>query len=107
MKNINGSLWTQKRWRKVLGVIVSVMLLAALVVSIVLEGFEWPYNAVTILLLPLICAALFFGFKMNRKVSIIFMAAVPAICFYALEGYSHLALTDMTAPIQLLKLCLI
>lgn len=74
-----------------------VLLLAALVVSIVLEGFEWPYHAVTILLLPLICAALFFGFKMNRKVSIIFMAAVPAICFYALEGYSHLALTDMTA----------
>ena len=106
MKNIEGSLWTQKRWRRVVGVIVSVLLLAALVVSIVLEGFEWPYHAVTILLLPLICAALFFGFKMNRKVSIIFMAAVPAICFYALEGYSHLALTDMTAPIQLLNLCL-
>ena len=89
MKNIEGSLWTQKRWRRVVGVIVSVLLLAALVVSIVLEGFEWPYHAAAILLVPLIGAALFFGFKMNRKVSIIFMAVIPAICFYALEGYSH------------------
>jgi len=54
MKNIEGSLWTQKRWRRVVGVIVSVLLLAALVVSIVLEGFEWPYHAAAILLLPLI-----------------------------------------------------
>lgn len=105
MKNISGVLWTQKRWRKVTAIIISVLLLAALTVSIVLEGFQWPYHAVTILLLPIIGAGLFFGFKMSRKVSIIFMAAIPAVCFYALEGYSHFAFTDMTAGIQLLNLC--
>ena len=41
---------------------------------------------------------------MNKIVSLLFSAAIPAVCFYALEGYSHLAFADITAGIQFLNL---
>lgn len=104
MNNIKDGLWTHKRWRKIFGSIVVLLLSVLLFVSIAMDGFDALYHTISILLLLCTAAALFFGFKMNKTVSLIFAAAIPAVCFYALEGYSHLAFADITAGIQFLNL---
>lgn len=104
MKKTREVFWTQKKWRKVLGMIISVLLWGVLAVSIIIEGFEWPSHMISALLILLIMAGLFSGFKMNRPVSVIVALLIPAASFYAIEGYSHLALTDISGGIQVLNL---
>ncbi len=104
MSNIKDVLWTPKRWRKIFGSIAGLLLFLLLGVSIVMDGFDAVYHTISIILLLCTTAALFFGFKMNKIVSLLFSAAIPAVCFYALEGYSHLAFADITAGIQFLNL---
>lgn len=104
MKKTREVFWTQKKWRKVLGMIISVLLWGVLAVSIIIEGFEWPSHIISALLILLIMAGLFSGFKMNRPVSVIVALLIPAASFYAIEGYSHLALTDISGGIQVLNL---
>lgn len=104
MRKAQQPLWTNKKWRKLLGVLISLILTAAMAVSIITEGFEMPFHLVSAVLLILIIPALFFGFKMNKVISVIFMALTPAFCFYALESYSHGAWQDISAGVQLLNL---
>lgn len=104
MKKTREVFWTEKKWRKIFSVFVSVLLWGILAVSIIIEGFEWPSHAISIFLMALIMAGLALGFKMNKPVSIIFTLLIPAASFYAVEGYSHLALTDISGGIQFLNL---
>ena len=104
MRKRQQPLWTNKKWRRLLGVVISLILTAAMAVSIITEGFEMPFHLVSCVLLILIIPALFFGFKMNKAVSVIFMVLTPAFCFYALEGYSHAAWKDISVGVQMLNL---
>ena len=104
MRKRQQPLWTNKKWRRLLGVVISLILTAAMAVSIITEGFEMPFHLVSCVLLILIIPALFFGFKMNKAVSVIFMVLTPAFCFYALEGYSHAAWKDISVSVQMLNL---
>ena len=54
-------------------------------VSIVMDGFDAVYHTISIILLLCTTAALFFGFKMNKIVSLLFSAAIPAVCFMPLR----------------------
>ena len=60
MRKRQQPLWTNKKWRRLLGVVISLILTAAMAVSIITEGFEMPFHLVSCVLLILIIPALFF-----------------------------------------------